>query len=343
MAKRLRRAVVIRRDVPLASPSRWRRLEQRQLSRRDLPSHRRASRRRPAAQDESTTARPRRSPPAACDARPSPIRRRQPALSPGPPATRWKRTADAGLIPHRPPVVQPRSRIRSDLVGQASRSLTHLSPANVPMSRPECVGVNQRSIWFEPSTAHLKEAPLTRGFSLGERRGRESCRDLASPVCARSCPIGGAGQVDSGLTHRIADAHGRRHRAHRERPRPRAAGVAAAESSAGPVLRQGPEGSPLLSPHPQRVCRYNPMRCVPLRQRAFLFRALSGGYNVQRAAGAKANPKGGSSCRGAARRPSAAGLSPRELREVKRPDAGSPGKLGRPCVPRGRTTPGPWL
>ena len=167
MAKRLRRAVVIRRDVPLASPSRWRRLEQRQLSRRDLPSHRRASRRRPAAQDESTTARPRRSPPAACDARPSPIRRRQPALSPGPPATRWKRTADAGLIPHRPPVVQPRSRIRSDLVGQASRSLTHLSPANVPMSRPECVGVNQRSIWFEPSTAHLGKPRKSGVFAFG--------------------------------------------------------------------------------------------------------------------------------------------------------------------------------
>jgi hypothetical protein len=40
------------------------------------------------------------------------------------------------------------------------------------------------------------------------------------------------------------------------------------------VLRQGPEGSPSLSPHPQRVCRHNPMQRVPFAT-GLSFRSLS--------------------------------------------------------------------
>jgi hypothetical protein len=46
------------------------------------------------------------------------------------------------------------------------------------------------------------------------------------------------------------------------------------------------------------VCRHNPMRRVCPPPPGISFRSLSGGYNVQRAAGVKANPKGGLSCRG---------------------------------------------
>jgi len=67
-------------------------------------------------------------------------------------------------------------------MGHRRPRLTHVLPANRPKSHLQSRVVNCASLWFEPSTAHLDEAPLARGFVLvgGENGGLNQRRGTVS-------------------------------------------------------------------------------------------------------------------------------------------------------------------